>query len=253
MTLRVIIVDDEPLARERIRSLLECEKDCPIVAECGNGPDAVTAIRKLAPDLVFLDVQMPGMDGFEVLRSLQGERLPLVIFVTAYDQHAVKAFEVHALDYLLKPFKPARFTETLARARQTLALRQTEAATQNLLQMLARAEPAREYLTRIPVRTGDRILVVKTSQVEYIEAAGNYAILHVGKESHILRETLTSLEEKLDPRKFLRINRSTIVSLDQIKEFRPLFKGEHAVVLHNGKQFTMTRRLRDAQELLKFA
>jgi two-component system LytT family response regulator len=193
------------------------------------------------------------MDGFEVLRSLKGESLPLVIFVTAYDQHAVKAFEVHALDYLLKPFKPARFKETVARAIQTLALRQTEAATQNLLQMLARAEPAREYLTRIPVRTGDRIVVVRSSQVEYIEAAGNYAILHVGKESHILRETLTSLEEKLDPRKFLRINRSTIVSLDQIKEFRPLFKGEHAVVLQNGKQFTMTRGLREAQELLKFA
>ena len=253
MTIRIIIVDDEPLARERIRSMLECEKDSQIVAECGNGPDAVAAIRKLAPDLVFLDVQMPGMDGFEVLRSLKGESLPLVIFVTAYDQHAVKAFEVHALDYLLKPFKPARFKETVARARQTLALRHTEAATQNLLQMLARAEPAREYLTRIPVRTGDRIVVVRSSQVEYIEAAGNYAILHVGKESHILRETLTSLEEKLDPRKFLRINRSTIVSLDQIKEFRPLFKGEHAAVLQNGKQFTMTRGLREAQELLKFA
>jgi len=253
MTLRIIIVDDEPLARERIRTMLEPEKDCQIVAECGNGPDAVEAIRKHSPDLVFLDVQMPGMDGFEVLRSLKGGTLPLVIFVTAYDQHALKAFEVHALDYLLKPFKQTRFKETLARARETLALRQTDAATRNLLQMLGRAQPAPEYLTRIPVPAGDRIVLIKTSEIEYIEAAGNYAILHVGKESHILRETLTSLEGKLDPKKFLRINRSTIVSLDQIREFRPLFEGEHAVLLRNGKQFTLTRGLREAQERLKFA
>jgi len=224
-----------------------------VLAECKNGQEALEAIKKQSPDLVFLDVQMPGMGGFEVLSALPQERMPMVIFVTAFDQHALKAFEVHALDYLLKPFKQARFKVTLERAREAFMNRQAGRASKNLLALLNDTKPLREHLNRIPVRTGERVVFVKTAQIEYIESAGNYVVLHTGKENHVVRETLTALEEKLDPKQFIRISRSTLVNLEQIKELQPLFKGEHAVVLHNGKQLTMTRGIREVQELLKFA
>ncbi len=251
MTIRVLIVDDEPLARERLRSLLDTEKDVELLGECANGLEAVKALTRQPVDLVFLDVQMPGMDGFEVLRALEPHRLPLVIFVTAYDQHALKAFEVHALDYLLKPFKQSRFREALAHAREALAGRKVGAVSQDLLALLAQARP--ERLVRIPVRTGERVQFVKAAQVEYIEAAGNYVVLHTARENHVLRETLSALEDKLDPKQFLRISRSAIVNVEQVKELQPLFKGEHAVLLHNGKQLPMTRGLREVQDLLKFS
>jgi two-component system, LytTR family, response regulator len=255
--IRTIIVDDEPLARERIRALLRDEADLEIVGECANGAEAVAAVKEKTPDLMFLDVQMPELGGFEVLRALGPERLPLVIFVTAYDQHALKAFEVHALDYLLKPFKQARFKETLQRVRKEMAQRQAGTVSENLLALLGQARPERErereHLTRIAVRNGERVLFVKTEQIDYVESAGNYVVLHTGKETHIVRETLTALEEKLEPRHFLRISRSTLVNLDRIKEIQPLFKGEHAVLLHSGKQLAMTRGLREVQEVLKFA
>jgi two-component system LytT family response regulator len=253
MKLRILIVDDEPLARERIRSLLADEPEVEVLAECKNGQEAVEVIKKQSPDLVFLDVQMPGMGGFEVLSALPQERMPMVIFVTAFDQHALKAFEVHALDYLLKPFKQARFKATLQRAREAFLNRQTGQASKSLLALLNDTKPVREHLSRIPVRTGERVVFVKTAQIEYIESAGNYVVLHTGKENHVVRETLTALGEKLDPKQFIRISRSTLVNLEQIKELQPLFKGEHAVVLHNGKQLTMTRGIREVQELLKFA
>ncbi len=253
MKIRTVIVDDEPLARERIRSLLAVEPDVEVLAESANGEEALAAIKKHAPDLVFLDVQMPGMGGFEVLSALPQDRMPLVIFVTAFDQHALKAFEVHALDYLLKPFKQARFKQTLQRARETLENQQAGQASKSLLALLGDTKAVREHLNRIPVRNGDRVVFVKTAQVEYIESAGNYVVLHAGKENHVVRETLTALEEKLDPKQFIRISRSTLVNLEQIKELQPLFKGEHAVLLHNGKQLTMTRGIREVQELLKFA
>jgi two-component system LytT family response regulator len=251
--MRIVIVDDEPLARERIRSLLKDEPDIEVLAECANGTEAAAAVRKFSPDLLFLDVQMPGLGGFEVLQSLAKERLPLVIFVTAFDQHALKAFEAHALDYLLKPFKQARFKAALRRARDMLANQQAGSVSKNLLALLEQARPEAERLTRIPVRIGERVIFVKTAQIEYIEAAGNYVVLHAGKENHVVRETLTALEEKLAPKQFLRISRSTLVNLEQIKELQPLFKGEYAVLLHNGKQLTMTRGIREVQELLKFA
>ncbi len=249
--IRTLIVDDEPLARERIRTLLQSEPDIEVVGECANGEEAVTALKQQGPDLLFLDVQMPGMDGFEVLHSVEPERLPLVIFVTAYDQHALKAFEVHALDYLLKPFKQARFRQTVQRARQLLGNRDAAAASKNLLALLGQTLPP-EHLTRIPVRNGDRVVFVKTSQLDYIESAGNYVVLHSGKENHVVRETLTALEQKLDPKQFIRISRSALVNVEQIKELQPLFKGEYAVLLQNGKQLTMTRGLREVQEFLKF-
>jgi two-component system LytT family response regulator len=176
-----------------------------------------------------------------------------VIFVTAHDQHALKAFEVHALDYLLKPFKQARFKETVQRARTVLSSADANSVSGKLLALLNQARPASEYIARIPVRNGDRVTFVKTALIDYMESAGNYVVLHAGKENHVVRETLSGLEARLDPKQFIRINRSTLVNLDQIKELQPLFKGEHAVLLHNGKQLTMTRGLREVQELLKFS
>ncbi|MCX6886513.1 MAG: LytTR family DNA-binding domain-containing protein [Verrucomicrobia bacterium] len=255
MNIRTIIVDDEPLARERIQTLLKSEQDFELVAQCVNGADGLEQIRRLQPDLVFLDIQMPGMDGFELVKELGREKgpSPLVIFVTAYDQHAIKAFEVHALDYLLKPFKQTRFLETLARVRQQVAERQTTRLPPQWLALLEQAPTQRERISRIAVRVGDRTLFVKTSEIDSIEAAGNYVVLQVGKENHVVRETLTALEASLDPHQFIRISRSALVNIDQIKELQPMFKGDHAVILRNGKQLTMTRGLREVQELLKFS
>jgi two-component system LytT family response regulator len=252
MKIRTLIVDDEPLARERVRTLLANEPDIELIGECTTGTEAVAAIKQARPDLVFLDVQMPGLGGFEVLRALDKDQIPLVIFVTAYDQHAVKAFEVHALDYLLKPFKQARFRETVAHAREALAGREAAENSRKLLALIGQNPPPPERLARIPIRNGERVVFVKVENIDYVESAGNYVIVHAGKENHVVRETLTALEEKLDPRQFLRISRSTLVNMDQVKELQPLFKGEHAVLLTNGKQLTMTRGIRDVQERLKF-
>ena len=252
MKIRTLIVDDEPLARERVRTLLANEPDIELIGECTTGTEAVAAIKQARPDLVFLDVQMPGLGGFEVLRALDKDQIPLVIFVTAYDQHAVKAFEVHALDYLLKPFKQARFRETVAHAREALAGREAAENSRKLLALIGQNPPPPERLARIPIRNGERVVFVKVENIDYVESAGNYVIVHAGKENHVVRETLTALEEKLDPRQFLRISRSTLVNMDQVKELQPLFKGEHAVLLHNGKQLTMTRGIREVQERLKY-
>jgi two-component system LytT family response regulator len=253
MKIKTLIVDDEPLARERVRSLLVKEPDVEIVAECANGEEAVAAVRQHAPELLFLDVQMPGLTGFEVLEALGAERLPIVIFVTAYDQHALKAFEVHALDYLLKPFKQARFRQAVQRAREQIENKQAGAASQRLLEMLSSRQPEKGRLTRLVVKENDRVLFVRTEQIDYIESAGNYLVVHVGKQSHVIRETLTALEGQLAPEKFLRISRSAIVNVERIKELQPLFNGEHIVVLHDGKRLPMTRGLREVQEVLKFA
>src|SRR5436190_16017555 len=171
MKIRALIIDDEPLARERVRTLLREEPDVEVIAECANGNEAVTAIKKHSPDLIFLDLQMPSLGGFDLLRALGKEPRPLVIFVTAYGQHALKAFEVHALDYLLKPFKQARFKQTVQRARETLASRQGGVLPKGLLELLGQAKPVVERLTRIPVKTGERVIFVKTEHIHYIEAA----------------------------------------------------------------------------------
>ncbi len=233
--------------------MLRDEADVEVVRECNNGAEATEAINKLRPDLLFLDVQMPGMDGFEVLRQSDKEHLPIVIFVTAYDRHAVKAFEVHALDYLLKPFKPARFQGTLQRVRELLGNKESGAISKGLLEMLDQIKPERVFLARIAVKNGDRTMFVKTAEIDYLESAGNYIVVHAGKENHVVRETLTALEEQLDPKKFVRISRSMLVNVEQIKELLPLFKSEHVVVLRNGKQLPMTRGVRELEELLKFS
>ena len=264
--LRALIIDDEPLARKRIQLLAVDEPELTIIGECASGHDALAAIERDPPDLLFLDIQMPEMDGFELLEKISREHLPLVIFTTAYDQHAVRAFETHALDYLLKPFKPARFKTAVARARAHLADRHSTTAANGLIELLAARQiavppptahaappPAAHYLSRITVKTGEKVLVVKTADIDSIESAGNYVAVNIGKDCHILRETLNALESQLNPEHFLRVSRSAIVNLDHIKELQPMFKGEHVIILHNGKSLAMTRGLREVEQALKFS
>ena len=252
MKIRALIVDDEPLARQRIRLLLREEADLEIVGECEDGVQAVERIRALKPDLLFLDVQMPELDGFEALRQVPTELLPVVIFTTAYDEHALRAFDAHALDYLLKPFKPERFKEAMQRARELIANKQAGAAARGLMEMLGDRPPATPHLRRLTVKTPERVLFVKVEDIDAIEAAGKYAVVHAGKENHVLRETMNSLEEHLPPDRFLRISRSVIVNLERIQELQPMFKGENVVVLKNGQRFPTTRSLREIQEQLEF-
>ncbi|HEX7862649.1 MAG TPA: LytTR family DNA-binding domain-containing protein [Verrucomicrobiae bacterium] len=252
MKIRVLIADDEPLARQRVRFLLAEEQDLEILAECANGFEAVDQIQAAKPDLLFLDVQMPEMDGFEVLRRIPQTHLPVVIFTTAYDQHALRAFEVHALDYLLKPFKPARFKEAVHRARELITTKQAALHARGLLALLGQTPAPTGQLTRLAVKSPGKVTFVEVDHIHAIEAAGKYAVVHVGKENHVLRETMTSLESNLPPQQFLRISRSVIVNLHQIQELQPMFAGENLVVLKNGKSYPTTRPLREIQQKLEF-
>lgn len=252
MRMQALIVDDEPLARQRVRLLLEEEPDVSIVGECGDGFEAVEQIEATRPDLVFLDVQMPDMDGFEVLRRVPREVLPVVVFTTAYDQHALRAFEVHALDYLLKPFKPARFREAVQRARDLLTNKQAGAAARSLLALVGQTPASTGQLTRLAVKTPGKVRFVEVAQIQAIEAAGKYAVVHVAGENHVLRESMGWLETHLPAGRFLRISRSVIVNVDQIAELQPMFKGENLVVLKNGRSYPATRPFREIQQLLEF-
>ena len=250
MKIRALIVDDEPLARQRILMFLRDEPDLEVIGECANGAEAITQIERLCPDLVFLDVQMPEVGGFDVLRALPVVRWPLVIFATAHNQHAVEAFEVHALDYLLKPFKLARFRQALQRARQKLLAQDAKGQNERFREWLLAQEQA-VYPSRLTVKSGEHTAFVEVNQVDYIEAAGNYAILHVGAATHILRETLANLEAKLSPKRFLRVNRSAIVNLNRIKAVQPATRGEHVVVLKDGRELPLTRGVREVQQRLE--
>jgi len=258
MKIRALIVDDEPLARQRIRLLAREEPSLELIGECDNAVDALAAIERDSPDLLFLDVQMPEMDGFKLLQQVPRERLPLVVFTTAYDEHAVQAFEAHALDYLLKPFQPERFRSAVARAHEHLVNREASAAARGLLDLLAARQisatpTAVQYLTRLTIKNDGKLAVIRTAEVDSIESAGNYVSVNTGKASHILRESLNGLEKQLDPEKFLRVSRSAIVNLDRVKELQPMFKGEHIIVLQNGKRLPMTRGLlREVEQALKF-
>jgi two-component system LytT family response regulator len=251
MKIRALIVDDESLARERIRVLLRDEPDVEIIGEGANGAEAVMQIKKQNPDLMFLDVQMPEMDGFEVLQNVPPEKLPVVIFTTAFDRHAVRAFDAHALDYLLKPFKPARFKEAIQLAREHIADKHAGGVTRGLLDMLAERSAASE-LTRIAVKTDDKVLLIAVGDIDSIESAGNYIVVHAGKDEHILRDTLTNLETKLSAKRFLRVSRAAIVNMDKVKELQPAFRGENVVILNNGRVIPTTRTLREIQEKLEF-
>ena len=267
---RVIIVDDEPLARERLRRLVEAEDDVRIVAECAGGRDAVREVLAHRPDVLLLDVQMPGIDGFGVLRELRaatdagaGETaLPLVIFVTAYDEHALRAFDVHAIDYVLKPVETDRLRDALSRARarhaQASAARRFREMQRLLDRVMAQgeagaaAEPAEatlqrqgQWTDRILIREKEKLYFIRAAEVDWIEAAGNYAKLYLGKRTHLIRETMTRMEQALDPATFIRIHRSTIVNLDRVRQMEPWFSGEYMVHMHDGTQLRMSRWYRD--------
>jgi two-component system LytT family response regulator len=251
--IRALIVDDEPLARERVRSLLEKEVDVTIVGECANGREAIEAIERDAPDLVFLDVQMPELDGFGVLENLdETRRLPFVIFVTAYDEYAVRAFDVHALDYVLKPFDRERFRDALERARREIARAAGNGGglDKKLLALLAELQDRKRRLERIVIRSGGRVSFLRTDEVDWIEAAGNYVELHVGKDSHLLRETMNKLESRLDPKRFLRIHRRLIVNVERIKQLEGVTHGEYLVVLKDGTRLSSSRGYREGLQKL---
>ncbi len=244
--IRTLVVDDEPLARERVLSLLQHEADVEVVGECSDGGQAVSAIQQHAPDLVFLDVQMPGCDGFEVIRSVGADRMPTVVFVTAYDEYALQAFEVHALDYLLKPFGKDRFQQTLRHAREELERRRAGDLGRRLLALVHGAKPAEPpQVERLVVKSGGRVFFLRTDEIDWIEAAGNYVRLHLGAESHLFRETMNRMESRLDSRRFARIHRSRIVNTERIKEMQPWFNGDYIVVLRDGTRLTLSRGYRD--------
>jgi two-component system LytT family response regulator len=243
--IRTLVVDDEPLARERLASLLQPLEDVELVGECRDGEEAVIALHDLTPDLVFLDIQMPGMSGFDVIDAVGTDKMPLVIFVTAYDQHALRAFQVRALDYLLKPFDRERFTEALQRARQQLERDDSGDIGRRLLALVKDLRRDPPKADRLVVKSGGRLFFLRTDEIDWVEAAGNYVRLHVGNTSHLLRETMTAMEARLDPEKFVRIHRCRIVNVGRIQEMQPWLNGEYAVVLRTGARLTLSRGYRE--------
>jgi two-component system LytT family response regulator len=245
--IRALIVDDEPLARERIRSLLRQEADVEVVGEAADGQSALQALRELRPDLLFLDVQMPGFDGFRLLEKLDADQMPVTVLVTAFDRYALQAFEIHALDYLLKPFDRRRFQESLRRARDQLRQAPSEEFGRRMLALYKDiANGTGRYLERLVVKSAGRVLFVPVSEIDWIEAAGNYVRLHQGTNEHLIRDTMNGLESKLDPKKFLRIHRSTMVNIDRVQELQPSFHGDYVVILSTGAQLTLSRGYRES-------
>jgi two-component system LytT family response regulator len=258
--IKTLIVDDEPLARRRIIRLLEAHAGVEISGECANGQEALEWIEAQHPDLVFLDVQMPDMDGFGVLQKLNFQQLPFIIFVTAYDHYALKAFEVFALDYLLKPFDDERFEEALGRAKSAIHQKKLQSFNEGMLRLLkdyqlrdlqspgSDTSPGRageSYPERLAIKNAGRIYFLKTSDIDWIEASGVYVTLHAGREKHLLRETMNNLENRLDPACFIRIHRSTIVNVEQIKELYPYDHGEYIIKLKDGRELKLSRSYRE--------
>jgi two-component system LytT family response regulator len=246
--LRVLIVDDEPLARRRLRRLLTDEGDVEVVAECSSAAEASAVIDSENPDLIFLDVQMPEQDGFSLLRQLPADRRPEIVFVTAFDQYAIDAFQVHALDYVMKPIDAERLHESLERARARVGAQDAATMDRKLKALLDELTPRGRFLERILVRNPGRISFVNVEEIHWIGAEGNYVRLHLGRERHLVRQKIGALEERLDPRRFLRIHRSAIVSLDHVKELHRLPGGDYAVVLDTGVRLTMSRSYKERFE-----
>jgi len=254
--IRILIVDDEPSGREIVREMLTeavNKGELEIVGECEDGRTAARAIQMLKPDLVFLDIQMPEMDGFSVLSALPSDQLPFVIFVTAYDQYALRAFEVHALDYLLKPFDRERFDQAFDQARRTLTRERASDVGERILNLLEKRgatdsqtqTQTQPYLERLVIKTDGRVFFLRADEIEWIEAEGNYVSLHTGKRGYLFREAISTLETQLDPRKFRRIHRSSIVNIDCIKELQPMFRGEYRVVMRDGTELKLSHNYRD--------
>jgi two-component system LytT family response regulator len=255
MIRRVLIVDDEPLARERVAELLRVVSPLADIFEAGNGDAAVDMIAARAPEIVLLDVQMPGRDGFEVVRTIGAERMPLTIFVTAFDQHAMRAFDVAAVDYLLKPFDDDRFRAAWERAAARHAMQEVVAESRHLAALLGAMESPdvpdagatraeKRFADRVVVKKDERTTLVKLADVRWIESKGNYVVLHTERAEHVLRETLASLESRLDPKLFVRIHRRTIVAIDAIKEVQPWFGGDQVMILHDARQLRVSRTFR---------
>ncbi|MEO7598763.1 MAG: LytTR family DNA-binding domain-containing protein [Opitutus sp.] len=247
--LRILIVDDEPLARNRVRAMLKSETDAEVVGECGNGPDAIEAIRQEKPDVVFLDMQMPGCDGLHVVGDLPADNRPAIIFVTAHENFAVDAFAVHATDYLLKPFDQQRFKTALDRAAQYVRARRTGDLGARLESILADSAPAQKKPGRLAFKSDGRVVFLKPEEIIWIEAADNYVLLHlVAAPRLMLRETLSALETRLGAVEFTRVSRSAIVRLDQVKELQPTFHGDYTVVLRDGTRVPLSRSHRGQLE-----
>lgn len=248
--IKTLIVDDEPLARRTLRDLLQSDPEVEITGECSSGPEAVNFIREHPPDILILDIQMPGMNGFEVLSKIDHGRIPAIIFITAFDQYALKAFEVHAMDYLLKPFTDERFRETLRQAKTHVELREMNRLSQSLRDLLneyasAGTAKRKSFLTRFMIKSGNRVTFVNAADVDWIAADNYYIKLHVGGKAHLLRLSMNELEEKLDPKRFLRIHRSTIINFDRVKELHQNPNGEYLVVLKNGMELKLSRSRRE--------
>jgi two-component system, LytTR family, response regulator len=251
MPVRTLIVDDERMARKRIRTLLVGDDDVDVVGECSNGRDAVAAIHERAPDLVFLDVQMPELDGFAVVSAIGAQRMPVTVFVTAFDQYALKAFEAHALDYLTKPFDRERFQTSLGRAKEQVQLRtkasqSDPALNDRLMALLSDFEKRQQYVERLMVKTAGRVLFLRVEEIDWVEAAGSYVRLHVGRDAHLLHEGIAALSARLDPGRFARVHRSTIVNLDRVRELQPWFHGDAVAILRDGTRIQVSRTYRDA-------
>ncbi|HKN82378.1 MAG TPA: response regulator [Pyrinomonadaceae bacterium] len=242
--IRALVVDDEPLAREMIREMLEGDSDVEVVAECANGREAVEAIKSNKPDVIFLDIQMPELGGFEVLESFERQETPYIIFVTAYDQYAVRAFEVHAFDYLLKPFDRERFDAAWQRVKKQINIDQTGERDRHILTLLEELKTGPRHLERLVIKNGGRVFFLNVQDIYCIESEGNYVRVYDNQKGYLLRETISSLEEQLDPKQFRRIHRSAIVKIDKIKEMQPWFHGEYRVIMENGKQLTLSRNYR---------
>lgn len=245
--IKVLTVDDERLAREYIRGLLKSEPDIEIVGESGNGRDAARAIIEKSPDLVFLDVQMPGMDGLSMLKTVDLERLPLIIFTTAYEEYAIRAFEFHALDYLLKPFDPPRFKRALDYARDRLREpQQVENESAQIAELLKSLAEKPRHLERLLIKMNGRIVFLQTKEIDWIRSDDKYVHLNFGKQSHLVRQSLSALKAQLDPETFVQINRSVIVNAERIKELQPMFSGEYVVLMRDGTELTLSRNYKNA-------
>ncbi|MGD0815508.1 MAG: LytTR family DNA-binding domain-containing protein [Verrucomicrobiota bacterium] len=251
MNIRSLIVDDEPLARKRIAGFLNDMPDMAVIGECSTGREAIKLIREQLPDLLFLDIQMPEVGGFDVLQEIDQEKMPIIIFTTAHDEHALRAFDVHALDYLLKPFSRQRFAAAVERAREQFGNMNKREPDSRIAALIETLRPEQRHLSRFVIKTSQRVLFVKAASVDWIESAGNYAVLHIGAQTHIIRETMQALEKRLCPGSFQRISRSAIVNLSRIKEIQPMGKGEYIIMLETGKQLPMSRGLRDLERALE--
>jgi two-component system, LytTR family, response regulator len=244
--IRTLIIDDVPLARDRLKRCLAPDPDIEIVGECDNGEKAVADIRSLAPDLIFLDVQMPALDGFGVLEALKKERMPAVIFVTAYNEYAIQAFEVNALDYLLKPVDCERLNKAVERAKTRLAqLSRDDHFDTRVRAMLEDIKTGSKFIKRLTIKLTGRTILLPIDEIDWIETHGNYMKVYAGSESHLIRATMQSLETKLNPEKFVRVHRSVIVNVEKIKEIYPRSNGDQDLVLQNGRQLMLSRNYRD--------